>query len=64
MGKAVTNNDSQISYLKNRLEMFIEVIDHLDPEHADLEDIDRLIQMLDDMEVKVEQFKKDESTVE
>jgi hypothetical protein len=60
MGKAVTNNDSQLSYLKNRLEMFLEVIDHLDPEQAEIDDIDRLIQMLNDMEMKVEQFKKDE----
>ncbi|WP_246943023.1 SE1561 family protein [Bacillus pinisoli] len=59
MGKATTDKDSQLSYLKNRLEMFMDVIDHLDPEHAELEDIDRLIQILDDMEVKVEQFKKD-----
>jgi hypothetical protein len=59
MGKAVTDQNSQLSYLKNRLEMFLDVIDHLDPEHAELDDIDRLIQMLDDMEMKVEQFKKD-----
>jgi hypothetical protein len=64
MGKAVTDSDSQLSYLKNRLEMFIEVIDHLDPEHAELDDIDRLIQMLDDMEVKVQQFKKDEQDLD
>lgn len=60
MGKSITDKDSQLSYLKNRLEMFIEVIDHLDPESAEVDDIDRLIQMLDDMEVKVEQFKKDQ----
>jgi hypothetical protein len=59
MGKAVTDKDSQLTYLKNRLAMFIDVIDHLDPEHAEIDDIDRLIQILDDMEVKAEQFKKD-----
>lgn len=59
MGKATTDKDSQLTYLKNRLEMFMNVIDHLDPEQAELDDIDRLIQILDDMEVKVEQFKKD-----
>ncbi|MBM7662623.1 hypothetical protein JOC85_003433 [Bacillus mesophilus] len=60
MGKASTNKESQLSYLKNRLEMFMDVIDHLDPEHAEVDDIDRLIQILDDMEIKVEQFKKDQ----
>ncbi|MFZ3591413.1 SE1561 family protein [Bacillus sp. DJP31] len=64
MGNAVTDKDSQLSYLQNRLKMFIEVIDHLDPEHAELDDIDRLIQLLEDMEVKVEQFKKDQRDAE
>jgi len=39
--------------------MFIEVIDSLDPESTELEDIDRLIGMLDDLEGKYERFKKD-----
>lgn len=64
MGKATTNPDSQLSYLKNRLEMFLEVIDHLDPEEAELEDIDRLLAMLDDLESKVERFKQDQDTNE
>ncbi|MBM6616485.1 SE1561 family protein [Bacillus suaedaesalsae] len=62
MGKATTNPDSQLSYLKNRLEMFLEVIDHLDPEEAEVEDIDRLLAMLDDLESKVERFKKDQGS--
>ena len=36
--------------------MFLEVLDALDPETAELEDIDRLIQMMDDLEDKMEQF--------
>ena len=59
MGNAVHDKDSQITYLKNRLNMFIEVIDSLDPESTELEDIDRLIGMLDDLEGKYERFKKD-----
>jgi len=39
--------------------MFLEVIDTLDPESTDVEDIDRLIGMLDDLEGKYETFKKD-----
>jgi hypothetical protein len=60
LGKATTDKESQLSYLKNRLEMFMDVIDHLDPEHAEVVDIDRLLQILDDMEINVEQFKKDQ----
>ncbi|MEH7378967.1 SE1561 family protein [Bacillus sp. JJ1533] len=59
MGNAIHDKDSQISYLKNRLNMFLEVIDSMDPESTDLEDIDRLIEMLDDLEGKYEIFKKD-----
>lgn len=39
--------------------MFMNVIDSMDPESTDVEDIDRLIKMLDELEVKQEQFKKD-----
>ncbi|WP_453991599.1 SE1561 family protein [Bacillus nitroreducens] len=59
MGKAIHDKDSQLTYLKNRLNMFLEVIDTLDPESTDVEDIDRLIGMLDDLEGKYETFKKD-----
>ncbi|MCG3230205.1 hypothetical protein HXV89_12780 [Bacillus subtilis] len=59
MGNAVNNKDQQIDYLKNRLDMFMPVIDSLDPEATDVEDIDRLISMLDDLEAKYERFKKD-----
>ncbi|WP_099361155.1 SE1561 family protein [Fredinandcohnia onubensis] len=59
MGNAIQDKDLQITYLKNRLNMFLEVIDSLDPESTELEDIDRLIGMLDDLEGKYERFKKD-----
>ncbi len=59
MGNAIQDKDSQITYLKNRLNMFLEVIDSMDPESTDLEDIDRLIGMIDDLEGKYERFKKD-----
>ncbi|MEC2075323.1 SE1561 family protein [Metabacillus fastidiosus] len=59
MGKATNDKDSQITYLKTRLNMFLEVIDSMDPESTELEDIDRLIGMLDDLEGKYERFKKD-----
>ncbi len=59
LGNAIHDKDSQISYLKNRLNMFLDVIDSLDPESTDLDDIDRLIKMLDDLEFKYDQFKND-----
>ena len=57
MGKQISNSEQQVSYLKDRLQMFLEVLDSIEPETTELEDIDRLIQMMDDLELKMEQFK-------
>ena len=46
----------QVSFLKQRLNMFLEVLDAIDPEDADLEDIDRLIEMIDELESKCREF--------
>lgn len=36
--------------------MFIEVLDAIEPENTELEDIDRLIEMIDDLESKCREF--------
>ena len=56
MSKPITDKEQQVTYLKGRLEIFLEVLDAIDPESTELEDIDRLIQMMDDLEDKIEQF--------
>ena len=38
MGKAIQDKDTQLVYLKERLNMFIEVIDTIEPEEDELED--------------------------
>jgi len=58
MAKSITNKEQQVTYLKERLEIFLQVLDAIEPEHTELEDIDRLIQMMDDLEEKMEQFNK------
>ncbi|MER2261637.1 MAG: SE1561 family protein [Psychrobacillus sp.] len=58
MGNQISNSEQQVSYLKDRLQMFLEVLDSIEPETTNLEDIDRLIQMMDDLELKMEQFKE------
>lgn len=57
MSKSITDKEQQVTYLKERLQIFVEVLDAIDPETADLQDIDRLIAMMDDLEDKMEQFK-------
>ncbi|WP_018663841.1 SE1561 family protein [Heyndrickxia acidiproducens] len=56
MGKAVYDKEQQVVYLRERLNMFLEVLDSMDPEMTGLEDIDRLIEMMDELETKIEQF--------
>ncbi|MER2008471.1 MAG: SE1561 family protein, partial [Psychrobacillus sp.] len=53
MGNQISNSEQQVSYLKDRLQMFLEVLDSIEPETTNLEDIDRLIQMMDDLELKM-----------
>ena len=58
MSNPITNKEQQVNYLKERLEIFLEVLDAIDPETTELEDIDRLIKMMDDLEEKMDQFHK------
>ncbi|MDQ0216582.1 ribosome biogenesis GTPase A [Oikeobacillus pervagus] len=58
MGKAIEDKDLQLTYLKERINMFLQVLDTIDPESTDLEDVDRLINMIEDIELKCQQFKK------
>ncbi|WML38461.1 SE1561 family protein [Neobacillus sp. OS1-2] len=62
MGSPIQEKNSQVDFLKQRLNMFIDVLDAIDPEDADLEDIDRLISMLDDMESKCREFNNREAS--
>ncbi|MBZ5202784.1 hypothetical protein HU147_16375 [Planomicrobium chinense] len=57
MGKSITNKEQQVTYMKQRLNMFLEVLDAIEPETAELEDIDRLIAMVDELDDKMQQFK-------
>ncbi|MFD0050534.1 SE1561 family protein [Actinomycetes bacterium NPDC127524] len=57
MGKPIQSKDGQLKYLKERLNMFMEVLENIDPESTELDDIDRLIVIIDELETKIEQFK-------
>ncbi|MBB5148322.1 MULTISPECIES: SE1561 family protein [Ureibacillus] len=56
--KPIQDKNTQVKYLKERLEIFLEVLEAIDEETAGIEDIDRLIKMIDDIEEKIEQFKQ------
>ncbi|RNF38161.1 SE1561 family protein [Planococcus salinus] len=56
MGKSITDKEQQVQYMKQRLNIFLEVLDAIEPESTELEDIDRLIAMVDELEDKMQQF--------
>lgn len=56
MSKSITDKDQQLTYVRERLQIFLEVLDAIDPETTDVKDIDRLIQMIGDLEEKMDQF--------
>ncbi|TWT13445.1 SE1561 family protein [Planomicrobium sp. CPCC 101079] len=56
MGKGITDKQEQVTYMKERLNMFLEVLDAIEPENTELEDIDRLIAMVDELDEKMQQF--------
>jgi len=56
LGSPINDKNGQVSFLKQRLNMFIGVLDAIEPEEVELEDIDRLIEMIDDLESKCREF--------
>ncbi|MBP2242670.1 protein-tyrosine phosphatase [Cytobacillus eiseniae] len=56
MGSPITDKNGQVSFLKQRLNMFLDVLDAIEPEETELEDIDRLIEMIDELESKCREF--------
>ncbi|AND38647.1 MULTISPECIES: SE1561 family protein [Bacillaceae] len=56
MGSPIQDKNSQVTFLKQRLNMFLDVLEAIEPEDTEIEDIDRLIAMIDDLESKCREF--------
>lgn len=56
MGSPIYDKNGQVSFLKQRLNMFLGVLEAIEPEEVDLEDIDRLIEIIDELESKCKEF--------
>jgi hypothetical protein len=56
LGKEINDQNTQVVFLKQRLNMFMDLLDAIEPEEADVEDIDRLIEIIDEIENKVREF--------
>jgi hypothetical protein len=59
MGNSINDKSTQMSYIQNRIDMLLKVLDTIDPETAGVEEIDRIIAMLDELEDKCKQFRHD-----
>jgi hypothetical protein len=56
LGNKIQDKNQQVDFLKHRLNMFLDVLDAINPEDANLEDIDRLISYMDELESKCREF--------
>ncbi|MDQ0208283.1 SE1561 family protein [Alkalicoccobacillus murimartini] len=59
MGGAVHDKDQQLQYLKNRLQLMITSLDSMDPEAAEPGELERFLEMIEQIEMKAVQFKKE-----
>lgn len=57
MTTPIYKREDQVRYLKDRLELFMEVLEKIEPETANVDDIDRLIEIVDSIEEKFQSFK-------
>ncbi len=54
MGNPIGEDNSFQKYIEKRLELFLIMVDSLNPEEIQLEDVDALIRLLEDMEKRNE----------
>jgi hypothetical protein len=57
LGSPIKESGTQVVFLKHRLNAFMDLLDAIDPEEADLEDIDRMIAIVEEMDAKCREFK-------
>lgn len=60
LGSPIKDQNTQVLFLKHRLNAFADLLDAIDPEEADLEDIDRMIAIVEEMDAKCREFKNRE----
>nr|WP_071461093.1 SE1561 family protein [Bacillus mediterraneensis] len=60
MGSPIKDSNNQVVFLKHRLNAFMDLLDAIDPEEADLDDIDRMIEIVEEMDAKCREFRNRE----
>ncbi|MYL49584.1 hypothetical protein GLV98_08800 [Halobacillus litoralis] len=59
MGKAAQHPSQQFHYIKNRIQMLNQVVSSMDAENVDIQDFNRVLDMIEQLQVKMARFKKD-----
>lgn len=59
MGKAVEDRQSQFRYVKNRIQLLRNTVNAMDEDQVSVEDLDRLLALLNSLELKMNRFRKD-----
>ncbi len=57
MSKSVSEQKEQLHFLYEKMEHLMNMLDSIDPDLAGIEEIDRLIKMLDEIESKCRKFR-------
>ncbi|WP_428839282.1 SE1561 family protein [Bacillus massilinigeriensis] len=60
LGSPIKDSNNQVVFLKHRLNAFMDLLDAIDPEEADLDDIDRMIEIVEEMDAKCREFRNRE----
>lgn len=55
----MNDKEQQISYLRHRLQLILTSVDTMDPKNAEPEQLQRMLEMLEQLQMKTTQFKKD-----
>ncbi|MGI8316527.1 SE1561 family protein [Halobacillus mangrovi] len=59
MGKAAKHPSDQFHYIKNRVKMLNQVVSTMDADEVDIDDFNRVLDMIQQLQIKMERFKKD-----
>lgn len=59
LGNSIFDQKEQLNFLYGKMELLMAMLDSIEPEEAGLEEIDRIIEMLDDIENKCKKFRNE-----
>lgn len=59
MGKAAQHPSQQFHYIKNRIQMLNQVVSTMDDDDVDIDDFNRVLDMIEQLQMKMNRFKKD-----